>query len=200
MWDVRIHGQKDKKAITFQDVSVKNVEPARYLVLHFFFFVFFYTTLHTIVTILSFFRLLECRPKLLNYNIDIGNFRYAKYPVIIGAHSGNHFDIMLRDLAPRDGSSDEQLEGIVSAALDDIKENGFINYFGQQRYGVCDTLPLIGLAILRKDMVCLINYSWVMAVSRPRINYAIDFQGSGDLFISHLTNWSCMMILYLMLI
>ena len=122
----------------------------------FFLFVFVYTTLHTIVTILSFFRLLECRPKLLNYNIDIGNFRYAKYPVIIGAHSGNHFDIMLRDLAPRDGSSDEQLEGIVSAALDDIKENGFINYFGQQRYGVCDTLPLIGLAILRKDMVCLI--------------------------------------------
>lgn len=60
-------------------------------------------------------------------NLCLGNFRYAKEPLQLGDLSGNHFVITLRNVIGRD-------EDIADAMLS-LKNNGFINYYGLQRFG-----------------------------------------------------------------
>ncbi|CAH1265050.1 PUS7 [Branchiostoma lanceolatum] len=57
----------------------------------------------------------------------VGNFRYTEQPLKLGLLSGNHFTILLRNCT----GSPEQIE----AGLTSLGDNGFINYFGMQRFG-----------------------------------------------------------------
>jgi len=60
-------------------------------------------------------------------NMAVGNFSYKDKPLHLGDLTGNKFIIMIRDLI----ASDEIIEGCCSS----LKEKGFINYFGLQRFG-----------------------------------------------------------------
>ena len=60
-------------------------------------------------------------------NMCIGNFKYCKEPLKLGSLSGNHFLITLRNVV----GDHVQIEH----SLDSLKINGFLNYFGLQRFG-----------------------------------------------------------------
>ena len=60
-------------------------------------------------------------------NLCVGNFKYCKEPLKLGSLSGNHFVVTLRNVS---GEHDQIEEGV-----DSLKVNGFINYFGLQRFG-----------------------------------------------------------------
>ena len=62
-------------------------------------------------------------------NIAVGDFEYAKCALKLGDLGGNHFSIVLRNISP---NADESS---VSALIQSLKQNGFINYFGMQRFG-----------------------------------------------------------------
>ncbi|XP_068754742.1 pseudouridylate synthase 7 homolog [Montipora capricornis] len=75
-------------------------------------------------------------------NLCLGNFKYCKEPLKLGSLSGNHFVITLRSVV---GDHYKIEEGLKS-----LKVNGFINYFGLQRFGTT-SVPThkIGLALLQ---------------------------------------------------
>jgi tRNA pseudouridine13 synthase len=58
----------------------------------------------------------------------LGNFRYSKTGLQLGSLAGNLFTIVLRAVASSDC-------GAVMLATRRLKETGFVNYFGLQRFG-----------------------------------------------------------------
>ena len=78
------------------------------------------------------------------YNFGLGDFRYVKEPLFLGQTTGNHFTIVLRNVQAN--SKD------IDVALESLKNRGFINYFGMQRFGT-HTVPThsVGLALLCCD-------------------------------------------------
>ncbi|XP_062611558.1 pseudouridylate synthase 7 homolog [Saccostrea cucullata] len=66
------------------------------------------------------------------HKMALGNFRYVDQPLKLGQLGGNRFTIVLRSVS---GS-----EETVQTALESLKTNGFINYFGMQRFGTT-TIP-----------------------------------------------------------
>jgi tRNA pseudouridine13 synthase len=59
--------------------------------------------------------------------LRVGNYQYVKTPCTLGSHSGNHFTIVLKEISV----SEDQ----VHSACQNVMKNGFINYFGTQRFG-----------------------------------------------------------------
>jgi len=95
--------------------------------------------------------------------VNIGNFSYEKDDLDLGDLKGNKFTIVLRNVA----ESKETIEKSVSG----LKNNGFINYFGQQRFGTDGYIKTsdIGLALIKSD--------WMKAVElilRPRGNESVQ--------------------------
>jgi tRNA pseudouridine13 synthase len=93
---------------------------------------------------LSAFRVRADRMAALNKylrNATIGDFKYEPRPLALGDLSGNEFRITLRDCHfPREEglSTQEKLElgnRILSETVASFSKNGFINYFGLQRFG-----------------------------------------------------------------
>lgn len=74
----------------------------------------------------------------------VGNFKYEKAPLRLGKLAGNRFTIALRNV----GASNE----ILDKAMSSLRDNGFINYYGLQRFGTIAAIPtyLIGKAILQE--------------------------------------------------
>jgi tRNA pseudouridine13 synthase len=60
--------------------------------------------------------------------IRVGNFSPCASPLRLGDLSGNLFTIVLRAV---DGGSTQHATAAVSA----LRESGFVNYFGLQRFG-----------------------------------------------------------------
>lgn len=79
------------------------------------------------------------------FGIKVGDFCYAKEGLVLGQLSGNRFTITLR------GVIADSVETI-NAAADGLRKNGFINYYGLQRFG-SGSVPthLIGAALLRGE-------------------------------------------------
>uniref|UniRef100_A0A4W3INT6 Pseudouridylate synthase 7 homolog n=1 Tax=Callorhinchus milii TaxID=7868 RepID=A0A4W3INT6_CALMI len=77
-------------------------------------------------------------------NFRLGNFSYKKHPLKLGELQGNHFTIVLRNIT----GSHEQVE----QAMTSLREIGFINYYGMQRFGTT-AVPTyqVGKAILQND-------------------------------------------------
>lgn len=77
----------------------------------------------------------------------------------MGDLKGNRFHIALRHLT----GERQHIETL----LNNVKENGFINYYGLQRFGNCSTVPTyeVGLALLKAD------YKLVIAFIVNFINY-----------------------------
>ncbi|XP_047453414.1 pseudouridylate synthase 7 homolog isoform X2 [Mugil cephalus] len=77
-------------------------------------------------------------------NLKVGNFSYKNHPLKLGELQGNHFTVVIRNIS----GSDEQ----VHQALTSLKQTGFINYYGMQRFGTT-AVPTqhVGRAILKND-------------------------------------------------
>lgn len=85
--------------------------------------------------------------------IQIGNFQYTDQDLKIGDLYGNFFKIVIRDVHIE---SEEQVQRLFK----NIQEQGFINYFGTQRFGNCVESPthLTGLSILLKNYEKAVNF------------------------------------------
>lgn len=93
----------------------------------------------------------------------VGDFEWRKAGLELGELKGNQFLITLRDICPTDStpsewptlSIDEQeakLRNIVGAAMDGLEKNGFINYYGLQRFGTfAKGTHEVGIKMLRMD-------------------------------------------------
>ncbi|XP_015788927.1 pseudouridylate synthase 7 homolog [Tetranychus urticae] len=83
--------------------------------------------------------------------IVIGNITFEREPIRLGQTIGNHFDLVIRDLIYN--SEDD-----VHHAFLNIKEKGFINYFGTQRFGMnASPSHSIGLAVLKEDWLTVLD-------------------------------------------
>jgi len=90
-------------------------------------------------------------------NVGIGNFTYVEDALRPGKLSGNHFNIVIRN---PDTDKD-----FCADALKCIKEDGFINYFGEQRFG--DSCEELGKALLKRDWVLALSL-WLKPPDVPR--------------------------------
>ncbi|XP_063304200.1 pseudouridylate synthase 7 homolog isoform X2 [Pelobates fuscus] len=77
-------------------------------------------------------------------NFKLGNFSYQKNPLKLGELQGNHFTVVLRNIT----GTDEQVE----QAMTSLRDIGFINYYGMQRFGTT-AVPTyqVGKAILQNN-------------------------------------------------
>ncbi|XP_071680693.1 multisubstrate pseudouridine synthase 7 [Lolium perenne] len=85
------------------------------------------------------------------YGIKVGNFCYVKEGLGLGQLMGNRFTITLRGVVA-------ESEDVIKAAVDGLGKNGFINYYGLQRFG-SGSVPthLIGAALLRGEWKTAVN-------------------------------------------
>ncbi|KAG6506089.1 hypothetical protein ZIOFF_031404 [Zingiber officinale] len=79
------------------------------------------------------------------FGIKVGDFCYVNEGLVLGQLTGNHFTITLRGI-----SADS--EDIIKEATDSLWRNGFINYYGLQRFG-SGSVPthLVGAALLKGE-------------------------------------------------
>ncbi|DBB03074.1 TPA: hypothetical protein ACH3X1_013389 [Trebouxia sp. C0004] len=86
-------------------------------------------------------RLAALNPRL--YNFQVGNFDYTDEELHLGQLQGNQFQITLRELK---AATRYQIEAAAAA----LKEGGFINYYGLQRFG-SGSVPThkVGATLLR---------------------------------------------------
>ncbi|KAF7256546.1 hypothetical protein EG68_06519 [Paragonimus skrjabini miyazakii] len=115
-------GTKDKRAITTQFVTVKDVDSEKLASLN--------RRLH---------------------GIFVGNFSYVSRPLFLGDLDGNQFTVVLRSVSASASSIDVSIES--------WKLNGFINYFGLQRFGHSAKSKSfdIGRHLIRSEWIEAIN-------------------------------------------
>lgn len=122
-------GTKDKRAVTTQRIRVRGIAPKRLAHLNGAF-----------------------RPREGSRTIALGNFTVLtgsqNKPLKLGDLSGNRFTLVLRDLnVPTD-----EAERRILSAVDSVRMNGFINYFGLQRFGSgASSTHETGYAVFRGD-------------------------------------------------
>ncbi|XP_054633739.1 pseudouridylate synthase 7 homolog isoform X2 [Dunckerocampus dactyliophorus] len=77
-------------------------------------------------------------------NLKLGNFSYKNHPLKLGELQGNHFTVVIRNISGNDTQ--------VHEAVTSLKQTGFINYYGMQRFGTT-AVPTqqVGRAILKND-------------------------------------------------
>ncbi|KAG8068084.1 hypothetical protein GUJ93_ZPchr0005g16303 [Zizania palustris] len=85
------------------------------------------------------------------YGIKVGNFSYVKEGLVLGQLMGNRFTITLRGVVA-------ESEDIIKPAVEGLGKNGFINYYGLQRFG-SGAVPthLVGAALLRGEWKTAVN-------------------------------------------
>ncbi|PRT54274.1 Multisubstrate pseudouridine synthase 7 [Wickerhamiella sorbophila] len=75
--------------------------------------------------------------------VKLGSFQYMSEPIRLGDLNGNQFVISVRNI--------DNVEN-VDAALKNLRDNGFINYFGLQRFGTFSvSTHTVGKSILKGD-------------------------------------------------
>lgn len=95
--------------------------------------------------------------------IKLGNFIYSDQEVRLGTLSGNRFDIVLRnvDVGQDTTSSLHDRKQLVQQKLEAagraFQSNGFINYFGMQRFGKFHDTHEVGIAVLKGDFEEAVN-------------------------------------------
>ncbi|KAF8388099.1 hypothetical protein HHK36_026765 [Tetracentron sinense] len=100
--------------------------------------------------------------------IKVGDFCHVREGLLLGQLLGNRFTITLRGVVA-------ESEETIKAAADALGRQGFINYFGLQRFG-SGTVPthLIGATLLRGE--------WQTAIQREAIAKAREYyKESGDI-------------------
>ncbi|CAG7834160.1 unnamed protein product [Allacma fusca] len=113
-------GTKDKRAKTTQRICISNVDSRRLIDI-----------------------------SKITKQVKLGNFEYQNSHLSLGSLKGNHFRILLKNVqgpTPTEAPLDE----LICQAMDNLKQNGFINYYGLQRFGSYDVpTQEIGKALLQ---------------------------------------------------
>jgi len=80
-----------------------------------------------------------------NWKVEVGNFSYEKNDVKLGDLKGNRFTLAIRNL--------DSPSSVLEPVMNYFKENGFINYFGTQRFGTSAGVPTstVGRALLSEQ-------------------------------------------------
>ena len=95
--------------------------------------------------------------------LRVGNFVYTKNELRLGRLKGNHFNVILRNIRverplSEEGPVDnETVSSVVEQSARDLKEHGFVNYFGTQRFGKYHDTHLVGIAVLQGNFERAIN-------------------------------------------
>lgn len=91
-------------------------------------------------------------------NVKVGDFEYLKEPLQLGQHGGNEFVITLKNCQPLGGDNCslaqrmKMIQQAVECGLAYLKHNGYINYYGLQRFGTYSIgTHLLGMKILKGD-------------------------------------------------
>lgn len=79
--------------------------------------------------------------------IRVGNFKYVNEELSIGMLKGNRFDIVLRNVDLGPGVLEPK--PFIEKAARAFQQNGFINYFGMQRFGKDHDTHEVGIEILK---------------------------------------------------
>ncbi|XP_065055297.1 pseudouridylate synthase PUS7L-like isoform X2 [Rhopilema esculentum] len=119
-------GSKDKKAITYQNITVRDID---------------FADLNKIAR------------QLKGGDLEVTNIVRVKEMLRLGDLRGNVFKIIVRNITSKRG---EHLSSLIDTAVNNVKMNGFVNYFGTQRFGFEESTvssPVIGLAMLKQDFV-----------------------------------------------
>lgn len=107
-------GVKDKRAVTYQKISVWNVP-------------------------------IERLKGLKIKDIELSDFEEAKERINLGDLKANRFEIVVRDITKEEKNRIEK-------NLERIKREGFLNYFGEQRFGSRMNTHLVGREILKNNL------------------------------------------------
>ena len=94
--------------------------------------------------------------------VTVGNFEFVSKELQLGMLKGNRFDIILRNVKTFKTNDDgtkstiqeddkEKQRQILEEAAKSMKDKGFINYFGTQRFGKFNDTHLVGIAVLQGD-------------------------------------------------
>lgn len=80
----------------------------------------------------------------------LGGFSYEDVPLALGDLTGNEFLITIRDVKPVNQS--DNVEQVIEKCFTSLKDKGFINYFGMQRFGSFSiSTHQIGIKLLQED-------------------------------------------------
>ncbi|KAI1212931.1 pseudouridine synthase [Annulohypoxylon truncatum] len=122
-------GTKDRRAVTSQRVSIRRRNPQS---------------------------MTSLNAKL--YGVKIGDFTFENYPIHLGQHRGNEFVIVLKNChfnGTENLTFEQKLDianTTITSALEQVNQNGFINYYGTQRFGTHRIgTQEIGMMILKQD-------------------------------------------------
>ncbi len=120
-------GTKDRRAVTVQRASAYRVEAERLAGLN----------------------------RALRF-AAVGDFKYEKRGLELGDLSGNEFVVTLRDCRLVDSSQDsddsQKIHSFLSESLHILRDKGFLNYYGPQRFGTFATrTDVVGVKILQGD-------------------------------------------------
>jgi tRNA pseudouridine13 synthase len=80
--------------------------------------------------------------------LRVGCFEYVEEDLRMGRLLGNRFDIALRNIQS-DDLSRENMKTHLQKAATSLKNHGFINYFGVQRFGKFHDTHLVGIEVLK---------------------------------------------------
>ncbi|KAI1766340.1 pseudouridine synthase [Hypoxylon sp. FL1150] len=123
-------GTKDRRAVTTQRVSMRRRNP------------------QTLVSLNN--------DRI--YGVKIGDFKFENFSIHLGHHSGNEFVIVAKNCqfsGTEDLAFEQKLDiakATIESALDQVNHNGFINYYGTQRFGTHQIgTQEIGMKILKQD-------------------------------------------------
>ncbi|KAM5335502.1 pseudouridylate synthase PUS7L isoform 2-T10 [Glossophaga mutica] len=125
--DFSYAGLKDKKAITYQAMVARKVTPER---------------------------LKNIEKEIEKKRMSVFNIRSVDDSLRLGQLKGNHFDIVIRNLKNQINDSVNLRERILEA-IESVKNKGFVNYYGPQRFGMGKKVHTdqIGLALLKNEVV-----------------------------------------------
>lgn len=88
----------------------------------------------------------------------MGDYKYSKYPIQLGDHGGNQFNITIKNVTLTHGQNQplerrlQLTKEAVELAVNEMAKHGFINYYGLQRFGthMVGTHEL-GMLLLKED-------------------------------------------------
>lgn len=72
-------------------------------------------------------------------NVKVGNFTFKDEPLKLGQLQGNKFRIALRNVTGNDD--------LINQSMKHVEENGFINFYGLQRFGNDKEVPTFEIGI-----------------------------------------------------
>ncbi len=90
--------------------------------------------------------------------IRVGGFSYVDKELRLGLLQGNRFEIVLRNVCLDDDNNNTNKEDTIKKITETLrigakamKDTGFINFFGMQRFGKFHDTHLVGIAVLKGD-------------------------------------------------